>query len=49
MRKVFLVLLGIVIVLFVLVEGRKSCKWGGKGKGSFFWLDKKGECDLLKI
>ncbi|CAH3148096.1 unnamed protein product, partial [Pocillopora meandrina] len=41
MRKVFLVLLGIAIVLLASAEGRKSRKRGGKGKGSFSRPDKK--------
>ena len=49
MRKVFLVLLGIAIVLLASAEGRKSRKRGGKGKGSLSRPDKKGECDSSKI
>ncbi|XP_027047119.1 major surface trophozoite antigen 11-like [Pocillopora damicornis] len=41
MRKVFLVLLGIAIVLLASAEGRKSRKRGGKGKGSLSRPDKK--------
>ena len=49
MRKVFLVLLGIAIVLLASAESRKSRKRGGKGKGSFSRPDKKGECNSSKI
>lgn len=48
MKNIWLILLVIVVVLFVIVEFRKDCKFGkkvgvGKGKGGNKRLKKKGE------